>query len=261
MALTFGTRKADAPPAPSTGFIKYFRDGATRLVFLDEMDDWFEYYEHYSQEKSRSYPCTRDRDNCPGCTSPNEKERSASRRFLTNVLSPDSGYVDLWKIPTSLEGPLSRYSDKDGGTVRARIYEVFRGKNAQGKIEYSVDREEKFDLASVDYKSRMKSFEDALLDAYREAWDEDPDDDESPIQKASAPKAQPKVKKAKEEVEDKPPFEEEEEHDEDMELTEDQLNTMTTAQLKMLFRQAGLDAPDTDDAATLREALIEELGE
>lgn len=257
--MRFGTRKADVVETGNNGnFIKYFRDGETRLVFLDELEDWTKYFEHYSQSQRLSYPCTGEKDTCPGCTSENQKERNASGKYLTNVISPDTGYVDLYKIPASLIPTFERYYDK-AGTIKGRVYEIYRGKGSNDRINYTASREEPFKVED-DVSEKMQSHEDALLRSYVEVWDEEPDDADSPVGSAKKP-SKPKQKNYAAQIEergedDKPPFDEEEQ-----EITEDQLNKMDSKELLSLFNQAGIEAPDTEDADRLREALIDALGE
>lgn len=265
--MKFGTRAADAPP-PSGGsgsFIKYFQQGETMVRFLEEMDDWTEYYEHFNKAKSRSFPCTRDRDTCPGCTAENERDRSASRRYLVNLLDSKTGYVDLWKVPTSIIEDLRRYEAKDD-TITVRFYTVIRYKtieNGQERVKYSVDREEKDNSPLDQHTENFRDHEQALVEAYTEAWG-DLDEAESPIQEAKMPKVAAKPK-AEPKEDDKPPFEEpvaeEDDSDDDDEITEDELNQMSADQLKSLFKQAGLPVPRTTDEEALRTRLIQELGE
>lgn len=254
--MRFGTRKADVVETGNNGnFIKYFRDGETRLVFLDELEDWTKYFEHYSQSQRLSYPCTGEKDTCPGCTSENQKERNASGKYLTNVINPDTGYVDLYKIPASLIPTFERYFDK-AGTIKGRVYEIYRGKGSNDRINYTASREEPFKVED-DVSEKMQSHEDALLRSYVEVWDEEPDDADSPVGSAKKPRQKNYAAQIAERGEDdKPPFDEEEQ-----EITEDQLNKMDSKELLSLFNQAGIEAPDTEDADELREALIDALGE
>lgn len=176
--MKFGTKAGEAPRQSSAGggkFIKYFRKGETRVRFLEEMDDWTKIYEHFNQTKSRSYPCTGDQNTCPGCTSSNERERTASVRFVTNALTPDNGYVDLWKVPVSIHDDLARYADKDGGTIRARDYTVVQFKDDTDRVKYSVDREEKDRIDLDPYQAKLQDHQQALADAYIEAWGSLPD--------------------------------------------------------------------------------------
>lgn len=255
--MKFGARRADAPARGSSSgkFIKYFQKGDKTLRFLEEMDDWTEFYDHYSQSLRRSYPCTGNRSTCPGCNSDDERERKASLRLLVNALDPETGYVDLWKVPISLEDPMERFVEKFG-TITDRHYTVTQYKDSKG-VSYGIDREEKDSTPVEDYADKMTDHQDALLEAYNEAWGEDAADEESPVQEPSPRKP----KGSKDTEEDEPPFSKraEEPEDEDV-IDEEDLYDMDAQQLKDLFKSSGLTVPRTSDPEVLRERLLEELG-
>lgn len=256
--MRFGTRKADAPArSESSGtWIKYFKKGEKTVRFLEQMDDWTKYYEHFNQNKMRAYPCTGDRDMCPGCTSDNVKEQNASCRFLVNLLDIDTGYVDLWKVPVSIIEDLERYEDKDDGDITKRHYTVIQFQS-EGKTKYSVDKEERDSTPVSEYKDKFKDHEKALSDAYTEAWGQDPADEESPVQEPTKrPKSTERVTAKEEEPEEgDPPFE-----DEGEEIDEASIQKLDAEELKNLFRRTGLRVPRTDDVEVLREKLVAQIG-
>lgn len=285
--MRFGTKASESAKATSSssdGFVKYFKNGDTRLRFLEELDDWTDYYEHFDKEKQRSYPCTGKRKTCPGCiefdrlTDEGGKPWAASRRYLVNSFDPDTGYVNLYKVPVSLIDDLSRYSDKDGGTILARDYTVARyTKKDDGKIAYSVDREEKDPADLSVHKEHMKDHQLALQAQYLDVFGVLPDDESvaPSTTKAKAPKAAKKatvkVAKAEEEKEEipsdpaedkvEPSQESDSDQGEDVELGEEDLRKMSAKELKALFVQCGLTAPKTDDTDKLSDALIEALAD
>lgn len=273
--MKFGIKKKDAPANEGGGsgrYIKYFKKGEKTLRFLEDTDEWTKFFDHFSQSKMRSYPCTGDRETCPGCTSENEKERSASCRFLVNALDPETGYVDLWKVPVSIIDDLERYEAKDG-TITARLYNVIQFKS-EGKVKYSVEKEERVATPVSDYADKMMDHEQALQEAYDEAWGQDPADHESPVQQPSKrpKKAKKDVSEAKDMKEameakgddDEPPFSkraEESDPEDETVIDESELYQMDVDDLKNLFRQAGIPVPRTSDPAVLRERLMETLAE
>src|SRR5690606_12481199 len=226
------------------------------------------FWDHYSSALQKSFPCTGDRDTCPGCTAENKKDQRASAKFLVNAKDPDSGYTNLWKIPASAMSTFEGVFDKEH-TIKGRIFEIYRGKNDADRVTYTVTREDPYKELTDEDTARKQDFEEALLKQYVEAWGEEPDDADSPVQSAPSPKPEKKQKRSKtskgqfiDEIEarpeeEKPPFEETSEAE--REVTEDELLSMSTADLLSLFVQAGIDPPDTTDPDLLREALIDAL--
>ena len=284
--MRFGVKKKDAPAASSGGsggsFIKYFRKGETTVRFLEPAtDEWTKYFEHYSASKQRTYPCTGERDTCPGCTSDDKREQQASCRFLVNLLDTETGYVDLWKIPVSIMDDIERYEEKANGDLTAHTYTIIQFQK-EGKTRYSIDREERIKSPVSEYADKLKDHEQALQEAYEEAWGEDPADEESPVTK---PSKRPKKAEAEgvdgwtpnegQERYGKPPFKERAEESDPVESftsTEDdeyegemidpsELDQMDADEIKTLFRRSGLRVPRTNDADVLRERLREELAE
>lgn len=180
--MQFGTKRKNETTSTGKGWIKYPKDGDNVLRFLEEMDDWTKYYEHFDEEKRVSYPCPgRDfRDQCPGCIKKDRADKiaqengtettvwGASKKYLVNVLD-DSGYVNVWKIPASALDDLILFSDRFG-TITDREYTITKYKNREGRIKYSVDRgdPDKVDLSQ--YHAKMTSHEQALETSWIEAW-------------------------------------------------------------------------------------------
>lgn len=271
--MAFGAKVKDAPSNMVSGggdgnnrWIKYFGKGETTVHFLEELSEWTVYYEHFHQSKQRSFPCTGDRGSCPGCTSENEKESRASKRYLVNCLK--DGYVDLYKIPTSCWDDLNRFADKDGGTILARDYTIVRYEKDNG-TGYSVDREDKVEVNPRLHAENMQDHQEALLAAYEEVWGKiDPSGAEEPQvkPKRTAKKVAPKVEPLDyEENEDNPPSEpeapadEDEAAQEDVEITEDQLRAMSQEELLRFYDLCGVEVPDTEDMKVLQDSLIAAL--
>lgn len=263
-------------------FIKYFGKGETTVRFLEEVGEWTKYYDHFNQEKKRSFPCTGDRDTCPGCTSEDERESRASVRFLANLYrtTTEEQYVDLYKIPVSIKADFERHSDKDGGTILARDYTVVQFRE-DGSVKYSVDREDKAPIDLSEKQKHMKDHQKMLNDAYNEVWgtpgEEAEEEEEAPKAKPSIKKSAPKEEKKAadkeavqawaEEKGDVPPSEPAEEKSEpeqapeedNVELDEDDLRNMTADEVRRFFKHTDVEAPATDNVDELVDALIEAL--
>lgn len=283
--MKFGTKRKDDTGSSSSGhrFIKTLKAGVTTILFLEEMDEWTAYFEHYDPalgERGLSFPCTGNRSTCPGCTSDQERVRRASKRYLTNALVGQ--YVDLYKIPVSLIDRLAARADRDGGSIRVREYELT--KTGTGlEVDYDVERGEKTSLDVNDYADKLYDHQRALNDAFAEAFGTVPEDESEaeapqtkPARKAPVRRApvedkepepvKPKAATAAEIYPDDPPSEPQQEtaaaegeSADEVELSEDELRRMTPSQLKALFAQCGLDAPDTEDSDKLTDALIAAL--
>ena len=289
--MKFGSKTTEKRTSTSSGgggnFIKYFRKGETRVRFLQEMNPdedkwggWTVFYDHFSPSASRSYPCTGDRQTCPGCTSSNPKESSASRRYLVNLLDQGTGYVDLWKVPTSLIDDLIRYAEKSGGTITDRDYTVVQYKGDDDKVKYSVDREEKDPIELSLYEDKFRDHEKALAEAFIEVWGELPEDTEAeapqvkPAKKAAAKKPVqskedwdkiengpiPSEPAAEEATSEQAPLPAEPEEEDETEISESELRKMEPDEIKKLFVQCGLEVPDSDDSNVLADLLMEALG-
>lgn len=273
--MQFGVKVSEAPASSdeATGsYIKYFpKDGDYRLRYLEEVDDWTRYYEHFHQGKQRSFPCTGDKKSCPGCTSPNERTASASKRFLVNALDPSTGYVDLYKIPASIKGDFDRFTDKDDGTILARDFTVVRYQE-DGKTKYSLDREDREERDLTEARTYMKDHQEALKAAYVEVWgglpgeETDSDDDlPKPVNKEAAREAVRDQVSQKLNLPENPPTEPASEpveavQEEETTLSEDALRSMQPDELRALFVRCGLADPGpqyTPDQLT--DLLIEAL--
>ena len=286
--MKFGVKVKDDTSSASEGtsggaFIKYFGKGETTVRFLEEIGEWTKFYDHFNQSKKRSYPCTGDRDTCPGCTSQDERERQASVRYLVNLYrtTTDEQYVDVYKIPVSIKADLERYSDKDG-SIMLRDYTVVQFRE-DDRVKYSVDREDKAPIDLSEKQKHLKDHQKMLNDAYHEVWgtpgvEEEPEEKPAPRVVRSTPKAQEEPEQKITSVQDwaeakgdipptepaaqqSEPQQEEPQQDaqDDVELDEDDLRNMTADQVRTYFKYTSTEAPDTDDVDSLVDALIDAL--
>ena len=288
--MKFGRKVSD--PNTNTGggggFIKYLRDGDTTLRFLEEPTEWTEYWEHFDKNSQRSYPCTNQRDTCPGCVLKTKDEEEAERdnrqprvwgaqkRYLVNALG-SNGYVDLWKMPGSLMPSLQRYADRFG-TITDREYTLSKFE-ANGRTQYDAERGDKDFIDLSPYRNKMADHEAALQKAWIEVFGAPP---EETLEAAPAVSSKPtptaesaaddKVSSwgAKAAEDDVPPSEPagsaeaEQEIDTaaEREILESDLRQMSPDEIKTLIDQAGLPPIpfESDDSNELADYLIAQLG-
>lgn len=266
--MKFGVRKADVKTRSSSGnvgFIRYFTKPETRILPLEEFGDWTEYWEHYSRSKQRSYPCTRDpetRDaaSCEGCMSDDKQEAKAQRKLLLNAYN-DDGYVNLYKVPGSTDVEWERHEKKNDGSVVGRWYNVLKYENSDGRVKYSVERDEKAEEDIKALQGKMRSHQEALQAAWEEVWG-DEGDSESPIQEPPKKKKNKKKKSQFTPAEDDKPWNSKVEEDDEPPFdrpTPDKWDSMSEKELKNLFKQAGLPVPRTNDKEKLLRRLNQEL--
>lgn len=271
--MQFGIKQGEAPaydPESGTGggsYIKYFKDNETRLRFLEPVHEWTEIWMHFSQSKSRDYPCTGVKSTCPGCNHENEKEAKANKRYIVNALGVKSGYVDLWKIPVSIIDDFLRYEANDG-SIMNRDYTVLKFQK-DGGTKYSVDKEDRDGLDLTEHSKLMKDHQEALADAFREVWGGLPEEDgytggdlyQAPISRSgylSTPKPTVTLNKG----DDVPPTEPAAQSDageQEIELTEAELRAMSADDLIALYKRVGIPTPAFSGADDLVNHLIAAL--
>ena len=175
--MRFGKSEEEAKAEPSRGgggsdFMKYPREGDNTLRILDEPDKWVWYWEHFNPG-GYAFPCTNDRDTCPGCTSDIEKMARASRKIAFNAF--DGQYTNVWKVPKTVADKLKARWERIG-TIRDRDYIIRQLVEKVGKTtryEYDVEGldKEAFDFAEVE--EFMRDPETMLARAYEDAWGDD----------------------------------------------------------------------------------------
>lgn len=299
----FSKEEAENQGGSTSGrYIKYFKNSQTTLRFLEEMEKtpgvpspWTMYWEHYSQAKQRSYPCLGRNNHCPGC----ESGDRSSKRYLVNALS--DGYVDVWKIPSSIIDDLVRKSDRDGGTIRARDYTVYKTGTGMN-TEYGVENEDKEKIDLDAFADKMQDHQAALTEAFIEAWgvtpaefvaertdqgSQEPAPRKEPVQRptssveamrAEANRAQQAVQepedpalaeveaqieelRAKKAAKAAVKRAEPEPEPEEEVISEEDLRAMSAEDLIELYIRTGVTPPDTTDQQKLADYLIEALGE
>jgi len=274
-----------------------FRDGSTTIRFLEEIDDWTPYWEHYDQGKKKYFPCP-GRDVCPVCTDP-ENESRASKRYLVNALVKSSdnknvkaGYVNLYKIPGSLIEKVLRRSDKYE-TLLDRDYEIIRAGSGLN-TEYDLETGDRGEVDIETYLEKGFDHEEALQAAWK-AYGADAAEepkakheivvDETPAPRRRAKTAQEVEDEAKPTVKERvsaksgksdlekaaagedPPSEPQSQsasadaEEEEEVLSEETVRAMDVPTLRRLYDQVGLTYEEDWNAAQLADNLIDKLGE
>lgn len=167
--MRFATKKKDSttPISGNGNYLRRFKPGETRVRFLDEIDEWFEYREHRSID-GKSFPCTGDAL-CPGCTNPDEKVSRAGRRYATNLLLVDRGIVLPYVIPVTLASKMETRAQRNDDSVVTRDYVVIR-KGTALDTEYDVDADEKYYIDLSTYESTKWDIESILAEMFAEVW-------------------------------------------------------------------------------------------
>lgn len=164
--MRFGKRSAEATETKSGGgdWIKHLKSGDTRVRFLQEEEDWVEYWEHYNPD-GFPFPCTNTKD-CPGCNAENERAKRATKRYAVNVLR--DGYVEVFKLPVTLRDRLKTRSQRNG-TLLDRDYTLVRsGEGLNTEYDYDQHERDKQDLSA----HQIKDIEELLQSAFTEAHPE-----------------------------------------------------------------------------------------
>jgi hypothetical protein len=175
--LRFGKSADEAATEPSRGggsgdFIRYLKDGDTTFRILQEPDDWKYWWEHFSPS-GFSFPCPREAtdpvEDCPGCSSDNEKMSKVNRKIGFNVLNSFQGqeYVNAFKVgPTVADKLKNRFARF--ATVTDRDYTITRYKTSGDRYDFDV---EGGTVTPIDLsKYELKDIEAMLAQSYDEAW-------------------------------------------------------------------------------------------
>jgi len=222
----------------NNGYIKYFKNDTTTFRVLQEPADWIGYWEHFNPG-GYPFPCTTDRSTCPGCTSRNEKMKSASRRIAIQVLEGE--YVNVYKFPKTLADKLSNRADRNGSACD-RDYTVIKIKTRKANGDIKVDYDlEGHDKIAVDTSGlQFNDVEQMLADAYEQAWG----DSDSALQtqsNAEQKQDEDEVKSRLKVVKEEPEWAVKEEP---KEWTEDELRALPFEELVIVCDKEGESLPD-----------------
>jgi hypothetical protein len=144
--MKFGQRKADAPDEPSGDgmYLRAFKDGDTKVRFLQETDDWIVFREHYNKDR-RAFPCTEDKNTCPGCISEDEDVQRSTRKYATLLQVHKGNYVAPFRVPMSLARRMFSRAERNDGVITDRDYVIMRsGKGLE--TDYDVDPDDKYEV-------------------------------------------------------------------------------------------------------------------
>lgn len=247
--MKFGTKKKDAPEEVGGSgngmYLRNFKDGEVTVRFLEETDDWIVFREHYLNGKS--FPCTGDRDSCPGCSHPDEGVQKAGRKYATNVWLPKQNVVLPFRIPISLAKSLFTRSEKNDGTITNRDYVIMRsGKGLD--TEYDVDSDEKYSVDVSSLLAQGMDIQEVLQESYNEVWG---------TETVKESRFSGKQKGDEEEFPTKTEVQSASEDNSEIEIDEDALYEMPIADLVDLSEKVGLEVPDGTKKGELIRMLLE----
>lgn len=254
--MQFGQRKADAPPIMegSGNYLRNFKDGDTLIRFIEETDDWIVFREHYTTDR-RSFPCTEDRDTCPGCTSDVESVQRANRKYATNVWLPKVDQVLPFRIPITLAKRVFSRAERNEGIVTNRDYVIMKSGKGMD-TEYDIEADDKYAVDLKDLRSKAMNVQEILADSFNEIWG---DKEDSAIVRKKEDKPSRKVYVEDLDDEEKFPSETDSaavKDDEPVVIDEDALYEMTLVDLKSLAERAGIDVPVNGKKSDVIRALI-----
>lgn len=229
--MRFGKSAKEAAEEPGRGaggdFIRYLKEGDTTFRILEEPDDWKYWWQHFSPA-GFSFPCSREAndpiENCPGCSSDNEKMSKVQRQIGFNVLHSFNGqeYVDAFKVGNTVGDKLKNRFARFG-TVTDRDYTITKYKTSGDRWDFDVEGGMATPIDPSRYE--MKDIEEMLQQSYDEAWG-DPQQAQANLQASNVATQEStvaaKVKRAtiapqKPEVaSEEPPFEEKVYQEEDL---------------------------------------------
>lgn len=178
-------------------WIKYIPDGSIRVRFLEEVEEWANYYEHWDANARKYFPC-KDDYSCAGC----KLDMDRSVKYLTNavLLDDKSLRVVPLKIPQSLANRLAARAEKYK-TITDRDYELMRsGKGLDTEYDLDSEAPDKRKFPKVE----LHDLEKVLRDAYTAVFGDEDDDERKPRKpkKESQTAEVAKTKKKHEVVED-----------------------------------------------------------
>jgi len=261
--MRFGTPKKDVVDNSDEVYLRTFKKGDTQVRFLTEIDEWIQFREHYSAD-GKSFPCTKDRTTCPGCTSEDESVARAANRYAANAILTRNGQVYAFKMGKSLVDRLSMRSDRNGGTITNRDYIIIRSGTGLD-TEYDVEQEEKTPVKLSAYKDQLVDIEAVLESNFNALFADDApkkparkvvkDDDEKPVSRRGS---------FKDEEEDVPPSKPavgKSDDEQEVELDEAVVREMSRAELLDLYAKAGLEVDEDMSRKELADFLIESLAD
>lgn len=229
--MAFGKKKSEIQDDYDGEILKYlrnFRDGDNVVRFIDEVDEWIAYKEHFTADK-KGYPCSQVAD-CPGCNAETEDERKASRKYATNVYIPSVKLVLPYRVPITVAKKMFTRAERNG-TITNRDWVVIRSGKGYD-TEYDIEQDEKYAVDLNVLRSEALDIEEVFQAMYEDVWGK-------PEQKS-----EPKADKS-----------------DDEEISEEEIFDMSIGELKALAKRERIDLPpfEMDNQKALAKYIVEEL--
>jgi len=170
--MKFGKSAAEAAEEPSRGgaggnWIRRLKEGRQTMRFLQEPENWTYYWEHFSPA-GFSFACNNEED-CPGCTSDNEKMKKVERRIACNILHSFNGveYVDVIKFGNTVKDKLNNRAQRLG-TITDRDYTIDKYKTSGDRWDFDIEGGDKTQINIGEFT--LKDVEAMLAEEWNERW-------------------------------------------------------------------------------------------
>lgn len=123
-------------------WLKGFKEGETRVRFLQPTHVWPTAREHYS-EGPGYFPCSEESD-CPGCTDPSKRVQNRSRKYFVNTLD-ERGRVSVHKMGSRLYKTVKSREQRTG-TILDRDYTIIRTGKTMDDTVYELEAGERYEI-------------------------------------------------------------------------------------------------------------------
>jgi len=262
----FGTPASEVNDS-SGDYLRTVKAGDTKVRFLQEINTWTGYYEHFKGKQG--FPCTGDRMTCPGCVDENPEVQKATRRWGTNVLIVDTGQVQAMKLPSTLKKKCENRAARNDGSITTRDYTLIKEGSGM-ETTYDIDQDEKYKIVLEDYDESLQDIEEVLAAMFDDVWGEGSSAEYLAGKVESAPKASRKRETVDDQIEK---WEEEKAAAktpakkaaakkaapapaEDTEVTEEQLRAMSLLELITIADKESVDINGLKDADEIVNAIL-----
>jgi hypothetical protein len=241
--MKFGlARGSTFQSTPSGDYLRSFQMGENKVRFLEELQEWLPYYEHFTLD-GQGFPCTQNTSTCPGCTDEDEAVSRRSRKYATFIYVPAVNQTFPWKVPITVSDNMHRRAEQNGGTICNRDYVVIRSGKAL-KTKYDVDAEERYSLniEELRRKAGIADAEEVLHAMYKAVWGQVPQSEEDEKDEEI-----PQALRLKSDV------------IKDTDLSEQQLRALSFNDLTKLWENEGFEGYDDDWSKNeLVEAILKQ---
>lgn len=209
-------------------------DGEMTVRFLQEMDSWFEFREHWGDSVKSYFACVGKDNDCPGCNGATEQDQRTSKRYLVNALDVETGRVIPLKLPVDLVNRLETRWDRYE-TITDRDYLLSRtGKGLN--TTYDLDPQSPDALDVSRYEDQLHDPQEILEKQWSDAWENND---------------KPKATTAS-----KPDVAEDTDIEDEVELTESDIRNMKVAELEEVCEKLGIDVDPDWRKADLVDAIL-----